>query len=92
MFLLVRLDVSKHPAVRSLEFLETDTILNIEDRIYKKSSVNGVLVKKGSWFAAKTENVREASLRLTFVAAPEAALETAVEAFGRTVQGEFKKA
>ncbi|KAF4837566.1 Aminotransferase swnA [Colletotrichum siamense] len=92
MFLLVRLDVSKHPAVRSSESLETDTILNIEDRIYKKSSVNGVLVTKGSWFAAKTENVREASLRLTFVAAPEAALETAVEAFGRTVQGEFKKA
>ncbi|KAI8287235.1 Aminotransferase swnA [Colletotrichum sp. SAR11_240] len=92
MFLLVRLDVSKHPAVKPLESLESATILEIEDRIYKKSSVNGVLVTKGSWFAAETENVREASLRLTFVAAPETALETAVEAFGRTVQGEFERA
>ncbi|KAF9877089.1 aromatic amino acid aminotransferase [Colletotrichum karsti] len=89
MFLLMQLDISKHPAAGEKGSLESGFILGTEDRIYTKSAENGTLVTKGSWFAAETDKIRDASLRLTFVAAPEDALDTAVEAFGRAVRDEF---
>lgn len=62
---------------------------SIEERIYEQSRRIGVLVSKGSWFAVDHTVLHDTYFRLTFAAAPEKALEQAVERFGQALRIEF---
>ncbi|KAI5864724.1 hypothetical protein GGS23DRAFT_595431 [Durotheca rogersii] len=76
MFLWARLDSTQHP----------------KHRIYTQPRATGVLVSKGSWFAAGQGHPFDILFRLTFAAAPEYHLERAVERFATVLRAEFLNA
>lgn len=78
---------------------------NIEDRIHAGSLENGVVISKGSWFAAGVhaplsngnptngklaDEERSISFRITFAAAPEESLSPAVEMFALALLKELQ--
>ncbi|KAF9636123.1 hypothetical protein BFW01_g7018 [Lasiodiplodia theobromae] len=66
--------------------------LAIEEEIFAKAQEEGVLVSKGSWFAADDEAKKAGGVnfRLTFAAAPLDALERAVSRFGAAVRAVYQ--
>ncbi|KAJ4304883.1 hypothetical protein N0V90_000411 [Kalmusia sp. IMI 367209] len=95
MFLWISLDRSKHPLLRDIEDGhgedEASCLLsNIEDRIYIRAKDLGVLISKGSWFAADSDRPIDLNFRLTFAAAPNNDLEEAVARLGKAIDAEFK--
>lgn len=102
MFLWVRVGVSKWPGAARRPGScgseggggggEQSLSLAIEDRIFTQAQEEGVLVSKGSWFAADDEAKRTAGVnfRLTFAAAPLDALERAVSRFGAAVRAVYQ--
>ncbi|KAB2575610.1 Aromatic amino acid aminotransferase [Lasiodiplodia theobromae] len=66
--------------------------LAIEDRIFTQAQEEGVLVSKGSWFAADDEAKKAGGVnfRLTFAAAPLDALDRAVSRFGAAVRAVYQ--
>lgn len=57
----------------------------MENSIYEHARLNGILISKGNWFGATAKSTRF-HIRLTFAAAPESTLETAVRPFADTVR------
>lgn len=88
MFLWVRLDVSRHSPIKSGYFVACgkSSELEDEDRIHTIAKRKGVLVSKGSWFAADWENSRTTCFRMTFAAAPQSDLDEAVKRFGEAIR------
>lgn len=87
LFLWIRIDTSDLCGVQ--EVVPGSTSLDVEDRIYKRSYGNGVLVSKGSWFLSNVEAANEIQFRLTFAAAPVKELAEAVERFAVAVRLEL---
>ena len=58
----------------------------IEDRIYTSAKRKGVLISKGSWFAADRKNPQGTCFRITFAAAPCSDLDEAVRRFGEAIR------
>lgn len=99
MFLWVRVDVSKCPAAVRPANCGSEgggsggsLSLTIEDKIFAQAQEEGVLVSKGSWFAADDEAKQTAGVnfRLTFAAAPLDALERAVSRFGAAMRAVYQ--
>ena len=93
MFLWVHLDQSKHPQAQIATPSEDDDsgwLAEIENRIYTRARELGVLISKGSWFAADSGPIQDLCFRLTFAAAPRDALEVGVQRFGKAIDGEFR--
>ncbi|KAG9242981.1 aromatic amino acid aminotransferas-like protein [Calycina marina] len=85
MFLWMNLDWKKHPHAR------TKRIIEIEDEIFLAAVEQGVLVSRGSWFAAEKASFEPTQLffRATFAAASEEAMTEAIERFGIAVRASF---
>ncbi|KAI9668282.1 MAG: Aromatic/aminoadipate aminotransferase 1 [Bathelium mastoideum] len=92
MFLWIRFDVHEHPAVRLRDFVGygTSVQLDIEHKIYSNAKEKGVLVSKGSWFAAEKGQSQDTYFRITFAAASAGDLNEAVKRFGAAVREEFR--
>lgn len=84
MFLWINLDLRQYPEAR-LECSPHDYSA-IEGRIFADAKQKGVLVSKGSWFAANKHRPRDVSFRLTFAAAAQHDLDEAIKRFGETLQ------
>jgi aromatic amino acid aminotransferase I len=93
MFCWIQVDYSKHPHIPFKDSQDAlqGLIDTTENRIYEEARINGVLVSKGSWFAA-LDAARPSDLcfRLTFAAAPEGDLENAIALLGKTLRREFE--
>lgn len=91
MFVWIAIDWREHVAVGSLDtvYKSPASCVGVEDRIYLNARKNGVQVSKGGWFATSEAPLQEVHFRLTFAAAPEAALDQAVQCFGAAVRTEF---
>jgi aromatic amino acid aminotransferase I / 2-aminoadipate transaminase len=90
MFVWVDIDWRRHPSAKSLaEGGDDQVVLDIEDRIFKRSVEDLVMVNKGSWFRGEKGSVDGVKFRLTFAAAPEGELEEAAKRFGEALRAEF---
>ncbi len=80
MWLLV--DWHKHPAAK------TKPILEIEEEIFMAAIDQGVLVGRGSWFAAERTGFVPSQMffRATFAAASEEKMTEAIERFGVAIR------
>ncbi|KUJ23980.1 PLP-dependent transferase [Mollisia scopiformis] len=85
MFLWLKVDHTKHPAV------STKPLLDIEEEIYLAAVEEGVLVAKGSWFIAQRGGFvsQELFFRATFAAESEEKMAFAIERFGVAVRKNF---
>ena len=85
MFLWLNLNWRKHPHA------STKSILEIEDEIFLAAVDQGVLISRGSWFAAEREGFEPTQLffRATFAAASEEGMTTAIERFGSAVRSSY---
>ncbi len=78
------IDWKKHPDASSKGLLE------IEDEIFLACIDQGVLLTKGSWFAAERDLVpSKMFLRATFAAATSDSVNHAIERFGAAVRKAF---
>lgn len=92
MFLWIQIDWSQHPMTHCIGHAKDPhscRMLGIEERIYQASRSHGVLISKGSWFAASQPSTDKMFFRITFAAAPEADLLLAIEKFGEAIREEF---
>lgn len=62
-----------------------ETVLEMEDKIYRTSLENGVAVSKGSWFAVNQQMLSCITMRLTFTAAPAETFDRAVQQFSHAI-------
>lgn len=92
MFFWVKVAVPKHPAAGQDRSPEQLRLFHseVEDRIFTSANENGVLVSKGSWFAASKEQEPQVCFRMTFAAAPENDLTEAIERFAQAVRKEYQ--
>lgn len=88
MFLWIRLNVDEcRTSMLPDDFTDpTNSVREVENRIYIEAMANGVLVSKGSWFATPDIEPSNVYFRITFAAAPEDAIEEAIERFSCAVQ------
>ena len=70
---------------------EKTALLDLEERIYNRSMEKGVVISKGSWFAAEPDQLKGVKLRLTFATAPLDSFDWAVKQFADAVRGELSK-
>ncbi|CAD0106703.1 unnamed protein product [Aureobasidium uvarum] len=68
---------------------EKTALLDLEERIYNRSMENGVVISKGSWFAAEPDQLKGIKLRLTFATAPLDSFDWAVKQFADAVRSEL---
>lgn len=93
MFVWLRLDWIRHPAAahsRASEDERRQSYFDVEHRVFSRAKAHGVQVSKGSWFAVGVPSTDDMYFRLTFAAAPENALELAIEHFGNALDAEFR--
>ncbi|KAH7149907.1 pyridoxal phosphate-dependent transferase [Dactylonectria estremocensis] len=92
MFFWVKVSIPKHPDAKKERSPEQLRLFysEVEDNIFTTACENGVLVSKGSWFAASKEQAPQVCFRMTFAAAPENDLTEAIERFAAAVRKEFK--
>jgi len=85
MFLWLNLDWHKHPHA------STKSIIDIEEEIFLSAVDQGVLISRGSWFAAERSGFEPTQLffRATFAAASEEGMTVAIERFGIAVRKSF---
>jgi aromatic amino acid aminotransferase I len=83
--LWLEVDWRKHPEAR------TKDILDIEEDIFIEATKNGVLISKGSWFAADDDiEPTRMFFRATFAAASNEKMAEAIERFGLSLRESFK--
>ena len=68
---------------------EKAALLDLEERIYSRSMEKGVVISKGSWFAAEPDQLKGIKLRLTFATAPLDSFDWAVKQFADAVRSEL---
>jgi aromatic amino acid aminotransferase I len=70
---------------------KTRQIIDIEDEIFHAAIEQGVLVSRGSWFAAEKFNFvpKDLFFRATFAAASEEKMTEAIERYGVAVRASF---
>ena len=85
MFLWLNLDWHKYPHA------STKSIIDIEEEIFLSAVDQGVLISRGSWFAAERSGFEPTQLffRATFAAASEEGMTVAIERFGIAVRKSF---
>ncbi|PNY24716.1 Aromatic amino acid aminotransferase, partial [Tolypocladium capitatum] len=91
MFVWIRVDVGQHPGWSKLplqEEVRRKFCQDVEGRIHEAAEERGVVTAKGSWFGVEPP-ADELFFRLSYVTAPEEALDQAVEKFGQTIAFEF---
>lgn len=81
----LKVDWQKHPAAK------TKSILEIEEEIFLAAVEQGVLLIKGSWFAADRENFAPTELffRATFAAASADQMSEAISRFSIALRDSF---
>lgn len=91
MFMLIRVDHTKHPRFQCSLATEAVTSFcsELESTIYEEAQKNNVVISKGSWFLADKTQLNSVSFRLTFAAAPESDLAEGMEGFGKAVMSAF---
>lgn len=81
----MKLDWHKHPHSK------TRSIIEIEEEIFLAAVDRGVLISRGSWFAAEKDAFTHTEMffRATFAAASEEKMTEAIERFGAAVKSSY---
>ncbi|KAJ9648314.1 Aromatic/aminoadipate aminotransferase 1 [Coniosporium tulheliwenetii] len=84
MFHWLQVKYEKHPRYPA------KSITELEDEIFMRNVGNGVLMMKGSWFYASSEERHDTLFfRATFAAAPFDRIQEAIRRFGKTLRESF---
>jgi len=85
MFLWMKLDWHKHPHAK------IRNLIDIEEEIFLAAIDQGVLISRGSWFAAEKDDFVHTDMffRATFAAASEDKMTEAIERFGVAIKASF---
>ncbi|KAJ5769268.1 aromatic aminotransferase Aro8 [Penicillium odoratum] len=90
MFHWIKIDWRAHPLAPSTAKSESETMLEIEDRIYSRGLKMGVMCCKGSAFRADGAHGCEMFFRVTFASASVPQISEAIKRFGKAICEEFK--
>lgn len=81
----MKIQHQKHPSHPTIP------LLALEEKIFLAAVEHGVLMSRGSWFAAERDGFepKEMFFRATFAAATEEKMAEAIERFGRAIRESF---
>ncbi|KAI1921415.1 Aromatic/aminoadipate aminotransferase 1 [Ophidiomyces ophidiicola] len=86
MFHWIKIDWTRHPLARAGKSYDI-----VEEAIFKAAVDQGVLVSRGSWFAADhSKPPIDMFFRATFAAAPADKIQQAIKRFGETLTAQFE--
>lgn len=89
MFHWIKVDWRKHPLATGTQETDSDTILDIEDRVCSTALTMGVLCCKGSTFCTDNARSKELFLRTTFATASLQQIQEGIARLGKAISAEF---